>query len=97
MKNDAQIALTQGGMFPYELTPGDNLTPPDWAHRAARGVMADLSDRRGIKWELQHIHHDDRKDMVAALAAIIRLAHSEANVKDEGRRTLDLENTNSNL
>jgi hypothetical protein len=28
---------------------------------------------------LRHVHHDDRKDIVAALAAIIRLAHSEAN------------------
>jgi len=43
--------------------------------------MADLSDRRGIKWELQHVHRDDRKDMVAAIAAIIRLAHSEANAE----------------
>lgn len=77
--NDAQISLTQGDLFPYELTPGDNLTPPDWAHRAARGVMADLTDRRGIKWELKHVHTDDRKDIVAAIAAIIRLAHSEAN------------------
>jgi hypothetical protein len=82
--NDAQIALELGDKYPYELNPGDNLTPPDWAHRAARGVMADMTDRRGIKWELRHIHMDDRKDMVAALAAIIRLAHSQANAKSAG-------------
>ena len=79
--NDAQIALELGDEYPYELTPGDNLTPPDWAHRAARGVMADLNDRSGIKHELRGVRMDDRKDIVAALAAIIRLAHSEANAR----------------
>ena len=79
--NDAQIALKLGDEYPYELNPGDNPKPPDWAHRAARGIMADMNDRRGIKWEVQKVDMDTRKDMVAALAAIIRLAHSEANDK----------------
>jgi hypothetical protein len=77
--NDAQIALKLGDEYPYEITLGDNLTPPDWAHRAARGIMADMNDRRGIKWEIQKVDMDTRKDIVATLAAIIRLAHFEAN------------------
>ena len=82
--NDAQIALKFSDDYPYEIdetaTPEADLKPTDWAHRAARGVMSDLSDRRGIKWELQKVDMDTRKGIVAALAEIIRLAHSEANV-----------------
>ncbi len=77
--SDAQIALELGDEYPYELNAEDNPKPPDWAHRAARGVMADLNDRSGIEHELRGVRMDDRKDIVAALAAIIRLAHSEAN------------------
>lgn len=80
---DAQIALKFSDDYPYEIdedaNPGADLKPTDWAHRAARGVLSDLSDRRGIKWELQKVDMDTRKDIVAALAEIIRLAHSEAN------------------
>ncbi len=77
--NDAEIALNIGDKYPYELHPGDNPEPPDWAHRAARGVIADLDDRSGIKHELRRVRVDDRKDIVASLAQIIRLAHSLAN------------------
>ncbi|MFN7817836.1 MAG: hypothetical protein ACK5OQ_16525 [Burkholderiales bacterium] len=50
----------------------------DWAHAAARGVLADLSDRRGIKWELEKVDHEVRAEMTESLAEIIRLAHKEA-------------------
>ena len=56
-------------------------TPPpaaDWAHTAARGVLADLLDRRGIKWALDHeeIDHETRAEIVRSLAAIIREARA---------------------
>jgi len=80
---DAQIALKFSDDYPYEIdedaNPGADLKPADWAHRAARGVLSDLSDRRGIKWELQKVDMETRKGIVTALAEIIRLAHSEAN------------------
>ncbi len=80
--SNAQITLKFSDDYPYEIdedaTPKADLKPTDWAHRAARGVLSDLSDRRGIKWELQKVDMDIRKDIVSDLAEIIRLAHSQA-------------------
>ena len=76
--NEAQIALESGDEYPYELETGDTTPPTDWAHRAARGVMADLSDRCGIKHELGKVAMDVRKDMVSALADIIRSAGGQS-------------------
>lgn len=79
--------LEHGAEFPYDggadfwedRTP----TPPpatDWAHAAARGVLADFLDRRGIKSALndEQIDHETRAEIVQSMAAIIRLARSEA-------------------
>jgi len=79
--------LEHGAKYPYDggadfwedRTP----TPPpatDWAHAAARGVLADLLDRRGIKWALddEQIDRETRAEIVQSLAAIIRLARAEA-------------------
>ena len=54
------------------------IPPPaiDWAHTAARGVLADLCDRRGVKWELEKIDHDVRAELTQSLACIIRQAHT---------------------
>ena len=75
--------LEHGALYPYDggadfwedRTP----TPPpasDWAHAAARGVLADLLDRRGIKWALDYkeIDRDTRAEIVQSLAGIIRTA-----------------------
>lgn len=75
--------LEHGAKFPYDGGADfweDRVpTPPpatDWAHAAARGVLADLLDRRGIKWALEDdaIEYDTRVEIVQSLAAIIRLA-----------------------
>jgi hypothetical protein len=79
--------LEYGAKHPYDggadywedLAP----TPPpatDWAHAAARGVLADLLDRRGIKWALddEQIDHETRAEIVQSIAAIIRMARAEA-------------------
>jgi hypothetical protein len=70
--SDADIMLKHGEKYPYNHRP-----PKDWAERAALGVLADLSDRRGIKWALQEIKGDEdiSEEIVVSLAAIIRRAH----------------------
>lgn len=80
MTTDAQRALARGADFPYDggeaFWHRSESPPPaiDWAHRAARGVLADLTDRRGIKHELDDIDYDVREELTQSLAAIIREA-----------------------
>jgi len=81
IEDDARRRIEQGNRFPYDA-PNDWLRksdPPakDWAHRAARGILAELNDRRGIKHGLADIDQDTRGEIVETLAAIIRLAHEE--------------------
>ena len=75
--------LDHGARFPYDggadFWADRNPVPPpatDWAHAAARGVLIDLLDRRGIKWALEdeRIDHETRAELVQSLAAIIRMA-----------------------
>jgi hypothetical protein len=71
--DEKQIAVRQlehGAKFPYD---GDG-PAIDWAHAAARGVLADLCDRRGVKHELREVDDDVRVELVASVAAIIRAA-----------------------
>jgi hypothetical protein len=79
----AEYRLEHGAKYPYDggsaFCIDECPNPPpatDWAHAAARGVLADLLDRRGIKWafEDEEIDHDTRKEIVESLAEIIRLA-----------------------
>ena len=80
----AQRQLAHGSKYPYD--GGSEAAPAiDWAHAAARGVMADLLDRRGVKWELEKVGIDVRADIVTAVAAVVRAAAplpSTAPVKD---------------
>lgn len=82
-KNIADLRLEHGTEFPY-----NNRAPIDWAERAALGVLADLCDRRGIKWALQEVDEDDlettgiRNEMVTSLAEIIRRARSAERLPD---------------
>ena len=78
----AQRALDCGAERPFDAPEGwrnENLDEPpppasDWAHEAARGVLYDLSDRRGVKYELAQIDAETRAELVASLAEIIREA-----------------------
>ncbi|RMT37171.1 hypothetical protein ALP50_200248 [Pseudomonas syringae pv. spinaceae] len=70
----AKSSLEMGAEFPYD----DSDTPSpavDWAHAAARGVLADLGDRRGVGQELEQVDDETRVELVQAVAEIIRLAH----------------------
>lgn len=81
MSDLAAIRLAHGAAYPYDASDewwdGDASNPPaadDWAHAAARGVLADLNDRRGIKHGFDDVDEGIRAEIVASLAAIIRVA-----------------------
>lgn len=77
-------SIKHGAAFPFDAPDSwwglpHNTTelppqPSDWAHSAARGIIADLKDRRGIKNELHDIGEEIRVDIVQSIAAIIREA-----------------------
>lgn len=77
--------LEHGAQYPYDggadFWEGRTPTPPpatDWAHAAARGVLADLLDRSGINRALndEQIDRETRAEIVQSMAEIIRLARA---------------------
>ena len=71
--------LKHGNSFPLDApdswweSTGDNPPLPiDKAHATARGVIAELQDRRGIKNGFDNLDEDIRKEIVEKLADIIR-------------------------
>jgi hypothetical protein len=80
----AKHDLARGDMYPYDapddwrLGEGAAAIPAsNWAHRAARGILADLNDRAGIKHALSGGDEKIRKEIVESLAAIILAAAAE--------------------
>lgn len=77
---DPNWYVEHGNKYPYDASDAwrnnDEPPPPpiDWAHSAARGVLADLTDRRGIKYGFDDVDEDVRAEIVETLAAIIRSA-----------------------
>ncbi len=71
----AKQKLEMGEQSPYEDSSDTPSPATDWAHAAARGVLADLVDRRGVGNELEQIDDEVRNEIVQELAEIIRLAH----------------------
>lgn len=81
---NAEQSLRHGNEFPYDASDAwwrsHSRKPPrakDWAHRAARGILADLTDRRAVKWGFDDVDGATRKEIAASLAAIIREAAEE--------------------
>ena len=75
-------ALRLGSDYPYDA-PAELFTPQpapvvDWAHYAARGVIANLRGRNTIKWGFEKVEDDTRAEIVSTLAAIIQLAWEES-------------------
>jgi hypothetical protein len=74
--------IKHGNDYPFDapekwwLEESQSTPPPkpkDWAHAAARGIIASLQDRKGIKHELTtEIDDETRVEIVAEIAAIIR-------------------------
>jgi len=71
MSDTAKIELLRGSEFPHDGNHADS----DWATIAARGVLHNLNDRRGIKWELAKVDDDIRAEIVETMADIIRAAY----------------------
>jgi hypothetical protein len=85
---NAELTLKHGNKFPYDAPDAwwksteDPVPPPakDWAHSAARGILADLQDRRDIKHGFERIDEDVRVEIVDTLAEIIRVANTSGAV-----------------
>lgn len=79
----AQTTYDHGQKWPYDAPDAwwaaDGESPPpadDWAHAAARGLLSDLNDRRGIKNGFRGVEEETRAEIVQSLARIIRHAHA---------------------
>lgn len=76
--SEAQRDIKQGNRFPYDTPDGWNAdTPPppeDWAHSAARGILHNLCDRRGIKRALYEVDTEIKAEITETMAEIIREA-----------------------
>lgn len=87
--------LELGNKFPFDASDewqsemGPPPPPLDWAHSAARGVIADLTDRLGIKNGFNGIDEDVRVEIIESLAEIIRQAEehrSETGMNSEKKQ-----------
>jgi hypothetical protein len=81
MSEYAAKRLRMGSEYPYDASDefwedGIIKAPEevDWAHFAARGVIADLMDRRAIKRGFERVDEEIRREIVESLADIIRTA-----------------------
>jgi hypothetical protein len=95
---DIRFRIKHGNRWPYDASDawwkgerGDDDTRTDevpaaildWAHRAARAILSDMNDRRGIKLGFIDIDEDVRREIVETTAAIIREAHAQATPKKQ--------------
>ena len=75
--SDEQVYFNLGQEYPFD----DGVPEVDWAHRAARGVVKDLMDRRAIKVPFMQLEDSGdtevMQEIVASLAEIIRIADRE--------------------
>jgi hypothetical protein len=70
----ALMQLKHGAAFPYDGDSDNPTQAMDWAHAAARGVLANLLDRSGIGNELEQLDEGIRDEIVEEVAEIIRVA-----------------------
>ena len=80
--NQTQQTILRGEKYPYDETDYWNQhieEPPQpaisWQHLAARGVIADLTDRHTIKRGFENVDEEIRKEIVGTLSDIIKEAH----------------------
>jgi hypothetical protein len=75
---DARPKIEHALKHPYDGIKGMPATVPlGWAHVAARGILADLTDRRGLDHEFNNIDEATRREIVEAMADIVLLAFME--------------------
>lgn len=69
--------IQHGNKYPYDDpdSEGTRPTPPkDWAHSAARGILADLQYRHTIKHGFYGVDDETRAEIVSTISEIIRVA-----------------------
>lgn len=79
---NATSSINLGNKYPFDASDSwwnstATIAPPpakDWAHSAARGVIADLKNRSGIKHGFNDIDEETRVEIVESIAEIIREA-----------------------
>jgi hypothetical protein len=69
-RESALSDIAMGKKNPYDRRKKSK----DWADKAARGIFANFSDRRGLKHELNSYDADVRRELVDTVAEIIRAA-----------------------
>jgi hypothetical protein len=85
LTKQARNSLISGDRFPFDasdewLDSETETSPPrakDYAHRAARGIIANLRDRRSIKNGFNMVDEEVRVLIVETIAAIIREANPD--------------------
>ncbi len=65
--HDIKFLVKHGTEFPFNRRP-----PVDKAETVALAILADLTDRRGIKHELDACDLDVKDEIVTTLAAVVR-------------------------
>lgn len=77
---NAKQCIKHGNKFPFdapaEWWEGDGKNPPppvDKAHATARGIIADLQDRRGIKEMFGRVDQEICSEIINKIAEIIRV------------------------
>lgn len=71
MRN-ADVSYELGQDHPYDAYDnGRKRKVKTWAHKTARAILADLLDRRSIKWGFNDIDQETRFEIVDSMAAII--------------------------
>jgi hypothetical protein len=73
---DAETTLKHGQRYPYDAPDSwwADSPPVDWAHAAARGILADLTIRRELMSGFKSVDNHTRAEIVTAIAEIIRVA-----------------------
>jgi len=64
--------IERGEEYPYDTQEQNQ----DWTFKAARTIIADLTDRGGIKHGFNDIDEDIRNDIVEAMATYIKECHT---------------------
>lgn len=85
----ANADIEHGNKYPFDASDawwkGEDETLPEnfeaWQYRAARGVIANMQDRAGIKHELGGISEDTRREIIESIASIIYAAYEQVMAK----------------
>ena len=77
--SDPKRNIEGGKRFPYDSdSHGSSNAPQGWQYDAARGILYDFSDRRGVKDGFNRIDLETRQEIVKSMVETIELAFSQS-------------------